>query len=132
MFDHIYGQAYIRAMISDPVSLLKRLADPTRLRCLLLLQAAGELCVCELTHALDESQPKVSRHLAALREAGLVRDRRAGQWVHYRLHEDLPAWARAVLASLAEGARGCEPYATDRQRLAGQRKVTGEKRKVCG
>jgi biotin operon repressor len=66
------------------------LADPTRLRCLLLLATEGELCVCELTHALNESQPKISRHLAMLREAGIVSDRREGLWVHYRLSPDLP------------------------------------------
>ena len=72
------------------------LADPTRLRCLLLLASEGELCVCELTHALDVSQPKISRHLATLREAGIVDDRREGLWIHYRIHHDLPAWARGL------------------------------------
>ena len=73
------------------------LADPTRLRCLLLLAAEGELCVCELTHALDESQPKISRHLALLRESGVVLDRRQGQWIYYRINPDLPGWVREVL-----------------------------------
>ena len=81
--------------VSFPVpALFSLLADPTRLRCVVLLQREGELCVCELVRALDLSQPKVSRHLAVLREGGVVEDRRAGQWVHYRLHPALPAWAR--------------------------------------
>lgn len=105
-------------MTISPAELLKQLADPTRLRCLLLLRAEGELCVCELTQALDTIQPKISRHLASLRTAGLVRDRRAGHWVHYRLHEDLPPWVDTVLAGLAEGARGQSPFAADQQRLA--------------
>lgn len=80
-----------------PLTLFRALADETRLQCLLLLADQGELCVCELTHALGVAQPKISRHLASLREAGVVDDRRAGQWIHYRLHPNLPEWARAVL-----------------------------------
>lgn len=105
-------------MNDDPGTALRLMADPTRLRCLLLLHAEGELCVCELTWALDAAQPKVSRHLAALREAGLVADRRAGQWVYYRLHPGLPAWARGTLASLASEVAGRQPWADDRARLA--------------
>ena len=105
-------------MKTPPADFLKLLSDPTRLRCLLLLRSEGELCVCELTHALDEIQPKVSRHLATLREAGVVRDRRAGQWIFYRLNASLPAWAVDVLDAVAEGARDQEPYRADRDRLA--------------
>ena len=93
------------------------LADPTRLRCLLLLAREGELCVCELQHALDQPQPKISRHLATLRSAGLVRDRRDGQWIYYALHPDLPAWAQQTLAVAARGNAGNEPFARDRRRL---------------
>jgi ArsR family transcriptional regulator len=98
--------------------LFRALADPTRLRCLLLLAEHDELCVCEFTHALDETQPKISRHLATLREAGIVSDRRAGQWIHYRLHPALPSWARQVLAATVRANIGAEPYARDRRRLA--------------
>lgn len=105
-------------MVHDPAALARLLADPTRLRCVLLLAAHGELCVCELTWALDAIQPRISRHLAALREGGLVADRRAGQWVYYRLHPRLPAWARRTIDALAEGAGGSEPYRGDRERLA--------------
>ncbi|HWS03503.1 MAG TPA: metalloregulator ArsR/SmtB family transcription factor, partial [Gammaproteobacteria bacterium] len=81
----------------------KTLSDPTRLRALVLLAQEGELCVCELTHALDVIQPKISRHLALLREAEVVLDRRQGQWIYYRLSPDLPAWARSVLETTAAG-----------------------------
>jgi ArsR family transcriptional regulator, arsenate/arsenite/antimonite-responsive transcriptional repressor len=64
--------------------LFKALSDETRLRIVALL-AHGELCVCHLEGALALSQPKVSRHLATLRAAGLVEDRRDGSFVHYRL-----------------------------------------------
>jgi ArsR family transcriptional regulator len=80
-----------------PDSLSKTLADPTRARIALLVTRETELCVCELTCALDEIQPKISRHLALLRESGLLADRRKGQWVYYRLHPELPAWVTKTL-----------------------------------
>lgn len=86
----------------NPLQFYKALADETRLRSLLLIQREGELCVCELMTALGESQPKVSRHLAQLRKAGLVLDRRQGQWVYYRLDPDLPEWARVALQETAQ------------------------------
>lgn len=89
------------------------LSNEIRLRCLLLLQHEGELCVCELTHALDEAQPKISRHLAHLREWGVVIDRREGLWIHYRIHPELPAWMREVLASSATSLLPQAPYAQD-------------------
>jgi ArsR family transcriptional regulator len=104
-------------MEASPAQFFHLLADPTRLRALLLLRREGELCVCELTHALGESQPKVSRHLATLRKAGVVLDRRQGQWVYYRLHPDLPAWAGQVLAGAARGAEGLPPYVQDADAL---------------
>ncbi|WP_392386933.1 metalloregulator ArsR/SmtB family transcription factor [Marinomonas primoryensis] len=75
----------------------KALADDTRLRSLLLITQYNELCVCELMAALNETQPKISRHLAQLRKSGVLCDRRQGQWVFYRLHPDLPNWAENVL-----------------------------------
>ncbi len=73
----------------------------------LLIHREGELCVCELTHALEASQPKVSRHLAQLRACELLSDRRDGQWVYYRLAATLPDWAHQVLeaAEAGEGPR---------------------------
>ena len=82
-----------------PVSFYKCLSDETRLRCLLLIQKEGELCVCELTEALDEIQPKISRHLAQLKKCELLLDRRQGQWVFYRINPSLPTWASSVLAT---------------------------------
>jgi len=115
MLAHIYMLPYIIFM--DPVELFKQLSDITRLRCLALLFSEGELCVCELTEALDLSQPKISRHLAQLREAGVVQSRRAGHWVHYRLHQDLPAWAMQIIKGMQAGAEGREPYCSDRLAL---------------
>lgn len=81
----------------DPLLFYKGLADETRLKSLLLIQREGELCVCELMAALDEVQPKISRHLALLRNDKIVLDRRQGQWIYYRLNPDLPEWAKSTL-----------------------------------
>lgn len=83
-----------------PESFFRALADTTRLQCLMLLLAERRLCVCELTHALSLPQPRVSRHLGQLRDLGIVADERRGQWVYYRLHPALPAWAREVLQTV--------------------------------
>ena len=77
------------------------LSDDTRLRSLMLLRQQGELCVCELVHALGVIQPKVSRHLATLRDCGVVDDRRSGQWVYYQISPDLPTWALNVIEAAA-------------------------------
>ena len=66
------------------VQVLKALSDETRLRILNLL-CHGELCVCQIEEILGVGQSKASRHLAHLRSAELVRDRREGQWVYYSL-----------------------------------------------
>ncbi len=80
-----------------PLELFKSLADETRARATLLISGLGELCVCELMCALEDSQPKISRNLAQLRSSGLLIDRRQGQWVYYRLNPDLPQWVLEVL-----------------------------------
>ena len=88
----------------DPLTLYKSFADDTRLRCILLIFRESELCVCELTQALQEIQPKVSRHLAQLRKAGLLNDRRQGQWVFYEINPALPAWALNVIAQTSQNS----------------------------
>ncbi|MCV6606012.1 MAG: metalloregulator ArsR/SmtB family transcription factor [Porticoccaceae bacterium] len=80
-----------------PIELFKSLADQTRLRSLLLIHLKGELCVCELMAALEESQPKISRHLAQLRGNKILLDRRQGQWVFYRINPQLPQWVSDIL-----------------------------------
>jgi ArsR family transcriptional regulator, arsenate/arsenite/antimonite-responsive transcriptional repressor len=103
------------------VDFYKCLADPTRLKCLLLIHDEEELCVCELTVALDEIQPKVSRHLAQLRKCGLLTDRRQGQWVFYRIAPQLPAWARAVLAETARANTAfVRPNRNNLERMGGR------------
>jgi len=104
-----------------PVQFYKCLADDTRLRCLLLIHLEEELCVCELMTALDEIQPKVSRHLAQLRKCGLLIDRRQGQWVFYRMNPDLPKWALQVLAETAAQNHDFIDVNTSRLYKMGQR-----------
>lgn len=102
----------------DPQELFPALAHDTRLRCLLLLVRHEELCVCELTHAIGAAQPHISRHLAQLRQLGLVCDRRDGLWIHYRVHPELPPWVTAVLEATLEGVGHRAPFATDEQTLS--------------
>lgn len=101
-----------------PVGLFRALADDTRLRALLLMASEGELCVCEFTYVLEASQPKVSRHLAILRKAGLVTDRRDRTWIYYRLAESIPVWARETLDAVTHGNATALPFSNDRARLA--------------
>lgn len=81
----------------SPLELFKGLSDLTRLQSLLLIHQEQELCVCELMAALELSQPKISRHLALLREAELLETQRRGQWIFYRLSSQLEEWAMAII-----------------------------------
>ena len=86
--------------MNDLLMIFKALSDETRLRIIKLLEQ-GELCVCDITAALDMVQPKVSFHLSTLKEAGLIKDRKQGKWIHYSLNEkDL--FKRMLLLSACE------------------------------
>lgn len=100
-----------------PDALFNILSDPTRLRVLMLIQSEGEVCVCELTHALQESQPKVSRHLALMRESAIVECRRQGTWMHYRLSASLPEWAEEIIGCTHARLAGLAMFRQDAQRL---------------
>lgn len=94
------------ATAGDPIALARSfqaLADEKRVRVLELL-GEGELCVCELTEALDLSQPLLSFHLRTLREAGLVRTRKKGRWVHYSLDRTKLERLQRAAAALAAGS----------------------------
>jgi len=73
--------------MKDIVNMLKSLSDETRLRIINLL-FDGELCVCDIMEVLQITQTKASRHLIYLKNAGLVKDRKQAQWVHYSLSHD--------------------------------------------
>lgn len=100
-------------MMIDTNTFFSALANDIRLRCLVLMQLQGELCVCELTHALELSQPMISRHLALLRETGLVETRRAGQWMYYTIHPDLAAWAKKIIRDTANANARELPFSDD-------------------
>jgi ArsR family transcriptional regulator len=111
----------------DLASLFAALADPTRLR-LLNLMAGREVCVCYFVEILRQGQPKISRHLAYLRKAGIVAARREGKWMHYSICPPADAAAAsilaAVLASLGRDRRMQADLAQlDRARTAPQQLV---------
>ena len=91
-----YGQSTSRAKSFNLVRLFAALADPTRLR-LLNLMDGREVCVCYFVEILKQSQPKISRHLAYLRNAGIVSARREGKWMHYSIERPRDARACAIL-----------------------------------
>lgn len=92
------------------------LADRTRLR-LLSLMAGGEICVCFFVEVLGTNQPKISRHLAYLRRAGLVSDRKEGKWVHYRIAEPSEPNAARILREVLNWLRDDPEMRRDRERL---------------
>lgn len=100
-----------------PSDFFSILSDPTRLRIMMLIQQESEVCVCELTHALGESQPKVSRHLAVMRDAGIVEPRREGTWMHYRLDPALPDWAGELMELTHQQVRELSPFTDDVEKL---------------
>jgi ArsR family transcriptional regulator, arsenate/arsenite/antimonite-responsive transcriptional repressor len=98
----------------DILNIFKALSEETRLRVLKLLDH-GELCVCDIVAALDMIQPKVSFHLAVLKEAGLIKDRKQGKWVHYKI-DDSDIFKRFLLLSTLERI-SAETVSEDMRRL---------------
>lgn len=96
--------------------LFQALSDRTRLR-LLNLMAGGEVCVCFLVEILDEPQPKVSRHLAYLRGAGLVAARREAKWMHYRITAPGHPAARRLFDAVMSTLSADREMARDRAAL---------------
>ena len=101
---------------------LLALSDPTRLRALALMAEEGEVCVCELVTALGEVQPKISRHLAVLRDAGLVTTRKDARWIHHAVAPDLDRWAKDAVKAAVAGISAGPIHQKDRTRL---KKMTG-------
>ncbi|KIF51051.1 metalloregulator ArsR/SmtB family transcription factor [Vibrio owensii] len=90
----------------DPSSFFKLMSDPLRLKILMLLEDEQDLTVTDLKNALNESQPKVSRHLALLRDTTFLKDTRQGLWIHYRLSPSLPMWIKHLLQTVRVGNPG--------------------------
>jgi ArsR family transcriptional regulator, arsenate/arsenite/antimonite-responsive transcriptional repressor len=120
MFIHICVWKMKEYRKGEPAILFKTLSDPTRLRVLNLL-AGGETCVCGLTDTLGVVQPKVSRHLARLKRAGLVDARRNGKWIYYR-------WAQHGDPLVGHVLAGLRKWMTKNQAMNGERR---RRKKVC-
>lgn len=104
--------------LDQATELLAALSDPTRLRLLSLIQHNGEICVCDLIDITELPQPKVSRHLATLRHAGWVNDRREGQWMHYSIAPATNDLHRSLIASLKKAHESVPELREDLTRLA--------------
>jgi len=102
----------------------KALADTTRLRILKLLEH-GELCVCDLTAALEMTQPNISFHLSTLKATGLITDRKSGRWSYYSL--DLTDMMSRVVVPTALGRLDGVVYEADGERL----RVHLDKKECC-
>jgi ArsR family transcriptional regulator len=100
----------------DLARLFAALADSTRLR-LLNLMRGREVCVCYFVEILQQSQPKISRHLAYLRNAGVVSARREGKWMHYRIEAPRDAGAAAILEEVLRALEGDAEMRADITRL---------------
>lgn len=75
------------------------LSNQIRLRCLYLLATNGEACVCDVVDTLRITQPSASKALSSLKAAGLVRDRREGNWIYYSLRSDAPDWIKTIVST---------------------------------
>jgi len=105
------------ATVEISTSVFQAFADATRLRLLNLL-LEQELCVCDLCTLLDEIQPKVSRHLATLRRAGLVTVRSDGKWKYYRVVRGAGPLRKTLLRCVKTCLREMQPLQDDLERLA--------------
>ncbi|OCA85811.1 transcriptional regulator [Bacillus sp. FJAT-27225] len=81
----------VKVELDQTSIILKLLGDKTRLTIMALLHIR-ELCVCELLEVFDMSQPSISQHLRKLKDAGLVREERKGQWVYYSINKNSDAY----------------------------------------
>jgi ArsR family transcriptional regulator len=99
------------------VQIYKALSDETRLRILALLLSEGELCVCDIIAALKLPQSTTSRHLAHLRKAGWVNDRRCGFWIYYSIR-DSDASQKELISILKKQLLNSKTSVADRELLA--------------
>ncbi len=106
-----------KATSFDMERFFQALGDNTRLR-LLNLMGSKEMCVCYFVEILGQAQPKISRHLAYLRSAGIVAARREGTWIHYRIVPPPHAGAAKILRQTLEWLREDKGMRADRSRLS--------------
>lgn len=105
-------------MLETFETVAKAVADPSRVRIMKLLEG-GELCVCQITAVMDLAPATISKHLAALKTAGLLQQRRDGKWVYYRLADrQLNTYAPQFLALVRASLQDCPTTTEDRRVLA--------------
>ncbi len=115
----------MRAMeLNDFANFFKSLSEPVRLRILYLLLERGELCVCDIVDSLELSQSVVSRHLAYLRNSGLVNTRRKGVWIYYQLVDNCNFITQVLEQFRVEGA-GSVALKYDLERLQAEENEGG-------
>ena len=95
------GEKFFLETIELMAKRLKAVSDPNRLKLLACLKK-GELCACDFVSVLQVSQPAVSQQLKRLKEAGIIIERPAGTWKHYRLNDELPSYIQAIIDELEE------------------------------
>lgn len=103
--------------MNDIVLFAKALSDPTRIRIVAALRS-HELCVCELSDGLEMSQSTLSSHLQTIRQAGLVRTRKEGKWIYYRLDSDLAPAVEALFAHYIGALASDRRLKRDAERIA--------------
>ena len=118
---HVVIPAIADADVRPFSRVFRALSDETRIRMVALL-GHGELCVCHIEHALEMSQPNVSRHLGILRAAGIVDARREGSWVYYRLVEQGTPELQAAIDAIGKALGSQRLIRSDLVRL----------KKACG
>lgn len=111
--------------MEDIAQIYKALSEQMRLRILMLL-THGELCVCDIMAVLEEPQSKVSRHVAYLKNSGLVKGKRVGTWMHYFLKEPLEGLAAAHIEFLKKELSRLDWAKADEEKM---RKV--QQKKTC-
>ncbi|HEX8847032.1 MAG TPA: metalloregulator ArsR/SmtB family transcription factor [Pyrinomonadaceae bacterium] len=105
-----------KGTFGDELLFFRALADHTRLR-LLNLMGETEVCVCFFVAVLGINQPKISRHLAYLRRAGMVAVRREGKWMHYRITEPAAPHAARIFSEVRAWLKEDADMRRDRERL---------------
>jgi len=124
--------------MQELLNIFKALSEETRLRIVKLLER-GELCVCDIVAALNMVQPKVSFHLAALKEAGFIKDRKQGRWTYYSLDESdllkrfllFSVLERISRETVAEDSKRLEDFLQDKPAKGEVVPIQGKKR-CCG
>lgn len=118
-----------RPEVSDLDALFRGFADPTRIRILNLL-VAGEMCVCDLVDLLDVPQPTVSRHLAYLRDSGLVESRRTSNYAYYRLTDARNHVHQNLIDCVGSCFTGIKSLDSERRRAVAR--VKQREKEPCG